>query len=294
MKTFKMKFVVFMMIVLCGMLFSGCLPQNQDYYADPIKNMSYQAVSSFKMMEVRNQFMSKSTFTRRLQSDEEVLEKETIEKYLSMMNELLANEGNLSSEEKTSDREEYTHLLEITTKDFDGKEVKYLLYYNEVSTEETTDDDESSISNKIEGIAICEDVEYRLEGKMETETEEDETENESYFKIIEDDENYVVVKEEFEQEQDEYEHQYKYQVVANGKKVNTVTFKLEKEKGETVIKLTEEADSKTTYKFKMEEDNGNTLIKIKVSNGGQEKNILVKVVYNISTQEYEYEYSYND
>ena len=103
---------------------------------------------------------------------------------------------------------------------------KRQLYYNEISSEIKTEIDEDDLTEEIEtekrisGIAIVGEKEFILEGIVKEEKENDEVENKSIFKIIEDENNYVIVQEETETEQNEYTHEYKYTIVSNGKKVN--------------------------------------------------------------------------
>lgn len=269
------------------------IKNSNEFFSDEIDNMSYQALSSIKLLESKTEIKNaKRAQNLSNTNDVEVTEKEVIDRYLEMMNELLDTNGGFSSKTLVSDKVEYQNLVEITTKNLQGELTTYSLYYNETSVKQEIDDDddEVEITKTIEGIAIVGGTEYKLVGKIEEESERDETENESYFKIIEDERNYVIVKEEVEQEFNEYE--YKYEVITNGVKTNSVSFELEKENGKLKIKMKESSNTKTSYEFKIEEVDNVKYIKIKVLEGKTQKNIRVRVVYDITTSTYTYEYKY--
>ena len=165
-------------------------------------NMSYQAVSSIKMLEIKEKFNDINRLSlHTLLDSKDVAEKEEIEKYLAMMEELMASNGGIDIVSEPSDKEEYNNKITITTKNLQNEEAVYLLYYNETVISEVEDDEDGDVEEvkKITGIAISNGKEYILEGETEIETENDEKEKETYFKIIEDENNYVLVKEEFEQ-----------------------------------------------------------------------------------------------
>lgn len=267
----------------------ACTKQNQsnDRFNNEIDNMSYQALSSIKLLETKNKATNK-----KLQNKEQVTEKETIDKYLDLMNELLSTNGGINIKETTSDKEQYSKKITITTNTIQGDTSQYLLYYNETKTQTKEEKDEIETITKIEGIAISNTNEYRLIGQIKEEKEKNEIELETYYKIIEDEQNYVIVKEEFEQEENEYEQEFKYEIYQNGTKTNSVTFEIEQEKNEQKIKLKESSNIKTIYEFEIEEINKAKYIKIKVFDGKIYKYIKVRVVYDLSTNVYTYEYDY--
>lgn len=281
--------------ILLGLVACKVVDKNnqKEFFDNNIDNMSYQALSSIKLLESKEEVRRQKRLNNNTQtSNVEVTEKEVIDKYLEMMNELLNTNGGFSSEVLESDKTEYTTLVKISTKNLQGEVTIYNLYYNETIIEEEVEEDELEITKSIEGIAIVGDKEYKLIGKIEEETETDETENETTFKIIEDDKNYVIVKEEIEQEKNEYEHEYKYEVISNGKKINSVSFELEKENNKLKIKIKETTNIKTSYEFKIEEKNNIKYIKVKVYDGKTEKNIRIRVIFDTTTSTYTYEYKY--
>lgn len=286
------KFLLPIIITIGIITLLGCQNKNQksDYFNSKIDNISYQALSSIKLLETKSEILKKRSL--KTNNTEEVLEKEIINKYLDLMNELLSTNNGISTKEKTSDKSEYTHMIEITTKKIQGQTSTYILYYNETTKTIKEEKDEQETITEIKGIAISDNIEYQLIGEIKEEIEDDENELETIYKIIEDENNYVIVEEEFEQEESEYEHEYKYELYQNGKKINTVSFEFEKENNELKIKLKETTNIKTSYEFKIEEKNDTKYIKIKVFDGTNYKNIKVRVVYDLSKNDYIYEYEY--
>ena len=220
----KIMLTLIAVLALCATL-SACTKKKGDKVIDRLEglqnNMSYQAVSSIKMLEIKEEFnTAKNLSGTTLLNQETVSEKEVIEKYLAMMEELMGNNGGINIVSQTSDKPEYENMVVVTTKNLQDEETIYSLYYNETIINELDDDDddddEAKEVKKITGIALANGKEYTLEGKTEVETERDESEKETYFKIIEDKNNYVIVEEEFDHELNELEREYKYVVVSNG------------------------------------------------------------------------------
>lgn len=291
MKKFLLLVVMTFALMLVG---TGCIERAKSDRFDTVSdNMSYQALSSIKLLESKDKFSSMSKMNN---EETIVVEKEEVEKYLNLMEELLSENGGMHSETLTSDKAEYSEYIRITTKDLQGNEEVYNLYFNqELIEDHDDDDDDNEIEEeyKITGICISGEVTYQLEGKIEKEQDKEEVENESYFKIIQDKDNYIIVKEEFEQEKNESEHKFKYEIVINGKKVETVSFELEEENGKLSIEVKESKNgSKTSYKFKEYKEGQNKFIKIQVKEGTTIKNIVVKAIYNTETNEYVYDYKY--
>ena len=222
----KKVFLTLILTIGAVLIFTSCTKKQKiktDRFDDQTINMSYQALSSIKMLETKEEYTTVKRLSNRV-ANQEVVEKEVIDKYLGLMQELLNDNGGFKTETKVSDKPEYSNLVEITTRNFQNQTVVYSLYYNEISSEIKTEIDEDDLTEEIEtekrisGIAIVGEKEFILEGIVKEEKENDEVENKSIFKIIEDENNYVIVQEETETEQNEYTHEYKYTIVSNGKK----------------------------------------------------------------------------
>ena len=296
----KIMLTLIAVLAICATL-SACTKKKGDKVIDRLEglqnNMSYQAVSSIKMLEIKEEFnTAKKLAGGTLLNQETVSEKEVIEKYLAMMEELMGNNGGINIVNQTSDKPEYENMIVVTTKNLQDEETIYSLYYNETIVNEIDDDDDDDEVEEVKiitGIALANGKEYTLEGKTKIETEKDESEKESSFKIIEDKNNYVIIEEEFEQELNESEHEYKYVVVSNGKKVSELEFELEQENGELSVEVKEiTKDAKTSYKFKVIENGNNKYIKVEIKNGTKTTKIKARIVYDTETNTYKYDYKY--
>lgn len=304
-----MKKIILTLLLSFALLFSiacfeteNSLGSLDEFFNNEANSLSYQALSSIKLLELDDNTATKRRLPNKENTetnqeteviDKEVTEKETIEKYLQMMEELLNENHGFTTETKTSDKDGYTNLVVIKTSDFYNEEIVYSLYYNEETVSKEIDEDEIETVKTIKGIAISGEKEFTLEGKITEEKEGNEVETKTVYKIIEDNNNYVIVSEEKEDENNETEHEYKYVVVKNGKKINEFKFEIEKEKNELSIKLTEvSADAKKSYKFNCEELNNTKFIKIEVKDGIETKKIKVRLVYDTANDTYTYDYKY--
>lgn len=289
-KTLFTLILIFTLLITVSCANSEKANENSNNFFDNETNiMSYQTLSSIKLLELNENNITK----RRLPNNNDVTEKNDIEKYIQMMEELLNGNHGFKIAPKTSDKENYTNFIEIKTSNFYNEEIVYSLYYNEETYSEEVDEDKIEIVKIIKGIAISNGKEFTLEGKITEEKENDEVETESVYKIIEDKDNYVIVSLEKEDEDNEIEHDYKYVVVKNGKKVNELKFEFEQEKEEISIKLTETNNNeKKSYKFKCIEENNIKYIKIEVREGTSKKIIKVRMIYDTEKNKYSYDYKY--
>lgn len=289
-KTLFTLILIFTLLITVSCANSEKANENSNNFFDNETNiMSYQTLSSIKLLELNENNITK----RRLPNNNDVTEKNDIEKYIQMMEELLNGNHGFKIAPKTSDKENYTNFIEIKTSNFYNEEIVYSLYYNEETYSEEIDEDKIEIVKIIKGIAISNGKEFTLEGKITEEKENDEVETESVYKIIEDKDNYVIVSLEKEDEDNEIEHDYKYVVVKNGKKVNELKFEFEQEKEEISIKLTETNNNeKKSYKFKSIEENNIKYIKIEVREGTSKKIIKVRMIYDTEKNQYSYDYKY--
>ena len=222
-----------------------------------------------------------------------------INKYLGIMEQMLADGEPISVVDETSDRIDYTNKLVISTKDLNLNVYTYLLYYNEVTNDKLNDDelndeddddfdDEDEIKNKslLEGIMVVGDKEYLVYGKQET--EDDETKIEFTSKI--DDKNWVSVKQKTEDDESKFE----YSLCENGV-ISVTEMKLEKENNETKLKLElKEGENKGEYQFKIEEEEGQKVIKIEIQDETSKFEAKVYVIEDPLTGEVCYEYRMKD
>lgn len=168
------------------------------------------------------------------------------------------------------------------------------MYYNEINKREEVeiDDDgkEIEIKSDIKGVMIFNGNTYDIEGKHETETEDDEKSVEltvitrSRINIG----NYIVIKYENEAERDESEVSYEYKIYENGSLMQKYEVEFENERGKTECKFKFEvggSDGKTEYKLKQEND-GEMRIEYKKAN--------LKCKIKVNRTENGYRFVYNN
>ena len=219
-----------------------------------------------------------------------------INKYLGIMEQMLADEEPISVVNETSDRAEYSNKMVISTKDLNLNVYTYVLYFNEVElskeveeTEENEFDDEEvedEVESSLQGIMIVGVKEYSVTGKKEL--EENEMKVEFTSKI--DENNWVTVKQKTENNESKFE----YTISENG--VKSVTeVKFEKEDDETKLKLQfKQGDNKSEYQFKIEEEDGQKIIKIEIEDETNKIEVKVFVVVDPLTGDVSYEYRVKD
>ena len=187
----KKVFLTLILTIGAVLIFTSCTKKQKiktDRFDDQTINMSYQALSSIKMLETKEEYTTVKRLSNRV-ANQEVVEKEVIDKYLGLMQELLNDNGGFKTETKVSDKPEYSNLVEITTRNFQNQTVVYSLYYNEISSEIKTEIDEDDLTEEIEtekrisGIAIVGEKEFILEGIVKEEKENakiEETKKDSF------------------------------------------------------------------------------------------------------------------
>ncbi|MGN1104543.1 MAG: hypothetical protein ACI4QI_06680 [Candidatus Coproplasma sp.] len=201
----------------------------------------------------------------------------TVNSYMGLVENLLAN-GGLSYIRTESDREGYETKEVISFSDLEGNVITYVMYYNSdleyVETDFHHDKEETETRYTIEGIMIIDGVEYALEGYSEVETDGDESESETYFKVTLADGSYIIM----EQEAENDETELVYKVVSDKKVVEKIKFETEIEDGKTEIKMTVEKDGvETSLKFSEESENGVTYIKVTAKGGESDVSFKIEV-----------------
>ena len=126
----KKVFLTLILTIGAVLIFTSCTKKQKiktDRFDDQTINMSYQALSSIKMLETKEEYTTVKRLSNRV-ANQEVVEKEVIDKYLGLMQELLNDNGGFKTETKVSDKPEYSNLVEITTRNFQNQTVVYSLY----------------------------------------------------------------------------------------------------------------------------------------------------------------------
>lgn len=298
---------VILVVALAALV--GCSTTNNtgDLFNNTDDVYAFEAVSSMSLLKTMDANSSQplnvkpnSYIFTNLGYSDEVTEEEIneINKYLGIMEQMLADDEPIAVVEEVSDRTEFTNKLVISTKDINLNVHTYTLYYNEVVLNEKIDDEETDEKeavekendaeqeSSLEGIMVIGDKEYTVNGKKEI--EEDEMKVEFTSKI--DDDNWVKVVQKTEEDETKFEYS-----ISEAGVVSVTEMKFEKEDNETKLKLQfTQGDNENEYEFKIEEEDGEKVIKIKISDGTTNLEVKVFLVEDAETGEVTYEYRVKD
>ena len=173
---------------------------------------------------------------------------ETVNRYMALVEGLLSEDAIETT--AVEGNEEYRYGMKIGYTDLLGNAAHYTLYYNKhFLNADQKEDDEKEEEYAIEGVLVAEGRTYPVSGNYETESEEDETEGELFFRAYLDEAKsaYIEVTQEYESENEdggqEVEREYVYSRYENGKRVERTTVEYESEEGELELKLTIEQEN---------------------------------------------------
>ena len=172
---------------------------------------------------------------------------ETVNRYMALVEGLLSEDAIETT--AVEGNEEYRYGMKIGYTDLLGNAAHYTLYYNKHFLSAEQEEDEKEEEYAIEGVLVAEGKTYPVSGNYETESEEDETEGELFFRAYLDEAKsaYIEVTQEYESENEdgeqEVEREYVYSRYENGKRVERTTVEYESEEGELELKLTIEQDN---------------------------------------------------
>jgi hypothetical protein len=295
MKKVIVLFISFIVIFVAA----GCSkdPASIDLLRSTKEIYGFEAVSSISLLgsmdnDYQQSPLSNNAFnyaSTNLGYKKEVTEDEIneINKYLGIMEQMLADGKPISIANETSDRAEYNNKMVISTSDLNLNNYNYVLYYNEVilnEDEEANSDEE--IESSLEGIMVVVNQEYIVSGKKEL--EENEMKIEFTSKI--DDDNWVTVK----QKTEDNEKKFEYTISENGV-ISVTEIKYEVEDNETKLKLEfKQGDNSSEYIFKIEEEDEKKVIKIDIQDGNTKLEVKVFVILDQISGETSYEYRVKD
>lgn len=202
-----------------------------------------------------------------------------LDRYMALVESLLSD-GGFDFSSQTSDREEYAEKTVISYKDMSGDAHDYVMYFNQTLTKSETDesDGETEENYSIKGVMVIDGTDYEIRGERKNESEEGESESETEFVVILDENRYIRVEQSVETEEGESEQEYCYSVYENGKLVERSEFSYETEENETELKMTSFKDGKTqVLYFEREIEKGEEVIEIHVGDGKHGKGYIVHI-----------------
>ena len=181
--------------------------------------------------------------------------------------------------------EGYQYGMKIGYTDLLGNAAHYTLYYNKhFLNADQKEEDEKEEEYAIEGVLVAEGRTYPVSGNYETESEEDETEGELFFRAYLDEAKsaYIEVTQEYESENEdggqEVEREYVYSRYENGKRVERTTVEYESEEGELELKLTiEQENARDELVFESARRDGETVLLAEGKLSGEDVRFIVYI-----------------
>ena len=139
------------------------------------------------------------------------------------------------------------------------------------------DRDESEENYSIEGIMVIEGQDYEICGEREIETEYNESESKTEFRVNLGQSRYMTVEHKTETDGDETEFEYSCSITENGVTVEKSEFSVEEERNETEVEMKYYKDGAVKmFSFDKEMHNGKEVVCMTVRNGSEIKRYIVK------------------
>ena len=207
---------------------------------------------------------------------------ETVNRYMALVEGLLSEDAIEAT--AVEGNEEYRYGMKIGYTDLLGNAAHYTLYYNKHFLSAEQKEDEKEEEYAIEGVLVAEGRIYPVSGNYETESEEDETEGELFFRAYLDEakSSYIEVTQEYESENEdgeqEVEREYVYSRYENGKRVERTTVEYESEEGELELKLTiEQENVRDELVFESARRDGETVLLAEGKLSGEDVRFIVYI-----------------
>ena len=246
---------------------------------------------------------------------------EVLARYLQLVETYLSNDI-ITAEATTSDRPEFETMLVYTSKDMLGGTRTFVVYFNQVDTEEPVteepvaeepvteepvteepvaeepeteepNDDFEEAENEVEyeltGLIVIDGVEYELVGRKEIEDGEEEYKFIAYI----DQDNFIRIS--YESDEEDGEQKFRFTQVTDGVLVYETKIKLEVEDNEFKVMLTYKTeDSYSKFMFKeSDEASFDIMVKYEIIEDGQlveSGHAKIYIMINEETGETTYEY----
>ena len=226
------------------------------------------------------------------QTEETPADVSELDRYMSLVESLLSD-GGFRVTEQPSDREGYTDMSVVTYRDLEGNTLEYVMYFDKTVIPDDDDDDdrhddETEENYSIEGVLVIDGTDYRIRGVRESETEWDETESETEFRVELGENRYMLVEQSFETEDGETEQEYSYSLLENGSRVERSTFEYENENGETEVKMTSFKNGVSqSFYFERETVRGQEILRLRIGSGQEAQSYYVRPAADGNGYEYE-------
>ena len=255
----KNKIMILITTLSLGLIVSCALNDNNKPLSQEDLTMA-QTVLSINMLDGENVNNLKNL---RKSQENSSLNQEVADKVLSQIEviEDALSYNPLDVNVMDSDREEYEKKLEATLTDINGKNEKYILFYNYSLSHEEKDEGEVEKTYSLKGLAYVSNVEYQINGVFEEEIEGLKKEQETEIKVSLDDKNYVLISQEIE----DSETEYSFSLFKNGVMEEEYEIEIEDRRNHIAISIQEERNNEEfEIEFYKSKTTSNNVIGVKV------------------------------
>ncbi len=270
MKKIKMILVSIVAVVLAitaSVMLVGCKKEQSLSFA---KAYDYSAVAGIGILktEIDNGVSLQSAQVNQLDQ----AQKDQIINSIAV-SQNLTSEYFVKTEVVVSDRAEYEYQYTVKTRDYTGGQEVYTFYYTQTDISDEEDIRENEKEYRLNGLVILDGIEYQMVGEQEVE----QGEMEYTFKILIDNNNYVIIEQETELNETEFE----YTVYKGGKKVFSTEIEYEVDRKGNVEFEYELVDRQNNvsqkYKFVFFEKGGEKFAKVVVKDNKSTVLAIVKI-----------------
>lgn len=227
---------------------------------------------------------------------------EKFNEYFTALDSFMSEEIVTTMSEKNADSAyPYETKLTIDGKDFDGNDVRHVMYFTETLKSSEQDEDETEEVYTLQGVLVVDGADYHLEGERSIESEEGETENELEIRAyadITDKTSYVKMEQEHSVEEGETETEYVYGIYSKGVLVEetAIEFETEKEGDKEEVEYELEfrkGEARGKYVVERETVNGKVQIKVEYDIDGKRGEFRISRTTGENGEQYEYSFDDN-
>ena len=196
-----------------------------------------------------------------------------LDRYMGLVDSFLNGNG-YNVRVENSDRAEYEERMTVSYSGLTGN-TEYVMYYNKtlIPDDDRDDDrwddwDEQEEEYAIGGILVIDGIEYPVQGKRSIESERNEYESETEFRVTLEGGRTVWVEQSESSEGREYELEYSYTIRENGRVVERSSFSFEEEGNESELEMVRVSGSeRDVFVFEEGSYRGKDYIFLRVGSG---------------------------
>ncbi len=269
MKTFLISIFTLVIALTASLMFFGCGKKGETLSFATAYDYSAIAGVGILKTQVYNEGVTPKS------AGQTVLDENQKEQIINSIaiSQNLTGEDLVKTSVTQSDRDGYEFRYTVKARNYAGEEETYVFYYTQTDVSSPEDVRENEKEYRLNGLVIFDEVEYTMTGEQEVE----DGETEYTFKILIDNDNYVVIEQESERNETEFE----YTAYKGGRKVFSTAVEYEVDRKGNVEMEYELFDRQNgvsrKYKYEFFERNGGKFAKVIMVDSGNAVLATVKI-----------------